>query len=230
MRRRSTRGSRRRGVLVMNFNLGREGYTPERGGSSTIRSSSGRRRCPACAARPSRRTPPLAGGFPAASFPKAPTPRPRSHLVQVNTVGLGYFQTIGIPIVRGRDFTRADIVESPKVVVINQTMAQQFWKGEEPLGKRFKFFGDNGLHHGRSASRATASTTAWPRSRCRSSISRSRRTTRRRATLHVRDGRRRRVAGGGGAPGGAAARSDAVALQRPHARGAGRPVARSRRR
>src|SRR4029453_17445999 len=63
-------------------------------------------------------------------------------LVQVNTVGTGYFQTIGIPIVRGRDFTRADTAMSPKVVVVNETMAKQFWKGEEPLGKRFKFFGD----------------------------------------------------------------------------------------
>jgi predicted permease len=60
----------------------------------------------------------------------------------VNTVSVGYFQSIGIPIVHGRDFTRGDLAESPKVVVVNQTMAQQFWKGEEPLGKRFKFFGD----------------------------------------------------------------------------------------
>ena len=43
---------------------------------------------------------------------------------------------------RGRDFTRGDTTAAPKVVVVNETMAQQFWKGEEPLGKRFKFFGD----------------------------------------------------------------------------------------
>src|SRR5678816_2367092 len=49
---------------------------------------------------------------------------------------------IGIPLVRGRDFTRGDTAEAPKVVIVNATMAQQFWKGEEPLGKRFKFFGD----------------------------------------------------------------------------------------
>ena len=60
----------------------------------------------------------------------------------MNTVGTGYFQTIGIPIVRGRDFTRGDTAEAPKVVVVNQTMAEQFWKGEEAIGKRFKFFGD----------------------------------------------------------------------------------------
>jgi predicted permease len=58
-------------------------------------------------------------------------------------VGPGYFDTIGIPIVKGRDFTRADLATNPKVVVINQTMAEQFWKGEDPIGKRFKFFGDD---------------------------------------------------------------------------------------
>jgi putative ABC transport system permease protein len=44
--------------------------------------------------------------------------------------------------VRGRDFARSDTAESQKVVIVNQTMASQFWKGEDPIGKRFKFFGD----------------------------------------------------------------------------------------
>jgi predicted permease len=87
--------------------------------------------------------PPLAGGFARSVFPEgADTTTKDRVLVQVNTVGVGYFQTIGIPIVRGRDFTRGDAPTSPKVVVINQTMAQQFWRNDEPLGKRFKFFGD----------------------------------------------------------------------------------------
>ena len=63
--------------------------------------------------------------------------------MQVNTVGTGYFQAIGIPLVKGRDFTRGDTADSQKVVIVNQTMAQQFWKGDDPIGKRFKFFGDN---------------------------------------------------------------------------------------
>jgi putative ABC transport system permease protein len=87
--------------------------------------------------------PPLAGGFLRSVFPEgADTTTKDRILVQVNTVSVGYFQTIGIPIVHGRDFTRGDTATSQKVVVINQTMAQQFWKGGEPLGKRFKFFGD----------------------------------------------------------------------------------------
>ena len=64
-------------------------------------------------------------------------------LVQVNSVSEGYFTAIGIPLLKGRDFTRADGPDAPKVVIINERMAQQFWPGEEPLGKRFKFFGQD---------------------------------------------------------------------------------------
>jgi predicted permease len=63
-------------------------------------------------------------------------------LVQVNPVGVGYFRTLGIPVERGRDFTLDDDDSAPDVVVINQTMAERFWKGEDAIGKRFKFFGD----------------------------------------------------------------------------------------
>jgi ABC-type antimicrobial peptide transport system permease subunit len=87
--------------------------------------------------------PPLAGGLARSVFPEgADTTTTGRILVQVNTVGEGYFRTIGIPLVRGRDFSRSDTAQSPKVVVVNETMAKQFWQGEEPLGKRFKFFGD----------------------------------------------------------------------------------------
>ena len=55
---------------------------------------------------------PLAGGISRSVFPEGADTTTRDRiLVQVNTVGLGYFQTIGIPIVRGRDFTRADTVD-----------------------------------------------------------------------------------------------------------------------
>ena len=52
---------------------------------------------------------PLAGGIARSVFPEGADTTTRDRiLVQVNTVGLGYFQTIGIPIVHGRDFTRSD--------------------------------------------------------------------------------------------------------------------------
>ena len=136
-------GFETRGVLVMNFNLLREGYTPERGQLFYEQIVEKAAALPAVQGAAIAQVAPLAGGFARSVFPEgADTTTTGRILVQVNTVGTGYFQTIGIPILRGRDFTRADTAMSPKVVVVNETMAKQFWKGEEPLGKRFKFFGD----------------------------------------------------------------------------------------
>ena len=136
-------GFETRGVLVMNFNLLREGYTAERGATfydQIVERAGG---LPGVQGAAIAQSPPLAGGFARSVFPEgADTTTTGRILVQVNTVGTGYFQTIGIPLVRGRDFTRADTAQAPKVVIVNQTMAEQFWKGEEAIGKRFKFFGD----------------------------------------------------------------------------------------
>jgi predicted permease len=54
-----------------------------------------------------------------------------------NMIGPGFFKTLGIPLVRGRDFGPIDLEDSPLVAVINETMAKQFFPGEDPLGKRF---------------------------------------------------------------------------------------------
>jgi putative ABC transport system permease protein len=55
-----------------------------------------------------------------------------------NTVGPNYFQTLGIPFLRGRDFTAEERAGSPKVVIINETMAHRFFANEEPLGRRVR--------------------------------------------------------------------------------------------
>jgi predicted permease len=64
-------------------------------------------------------------------------------LVQVNSVSPGYFETVEVPIVRGRAFVNTDAEGTLLVVVINQTMAERFWPGADAIGKRFKFFGDD---------------------------------------------------------------------------------------
>jgi putative ABC transport system permease protein len=48
----------------------------------------------------------------------------------------GYFQTMRIPVLKGRDFSEHDTVNTPLVVVINETMARKYWPNEDPLGKR----------------------------------------------------------------------------------------------
>jgi predicted permease len=48
----------------------------------------------------------------------------------------GYFATMGIPLVAGRDFTEQDIASRPRVVIINETMAHYFFGKKDPLGKK----------------------------------------------------------------------------------------------
>ncbi len=52
--------------------------------------------------------------------------------------GPGYFETMAIPLVAGRDFNERDTKEAPQVVVVNQQMAQRYWPDENPVGKRFR--------------------------------------------------------------------------------------------
>ncbi|HKS66905.1 MAG TPA: ABC transporter permease, partial [Candidatus Acidoferrales bacterium] len=54
----------------------------------------------------------------------------------------GYFHTMGIRLLQGRDISAADTAGAPPVVVINQTMARTFWPSRNPLGQRIAFTGD----------------------------------------------------------------------------------------
>ena len=55
-----------------------------------------------------------------------------------NTVGPNYFQTLGIPLLRGRDFTAEVQQGTPSVVIINETMAHSFFANQEPIGRRLR--------------------------------------------------------------------------------------------
>ena len=73
-------------------------------------------------------------GFPAAdSYPRA----------RWDVVGPAYFSTMGIRLVAGRDFTEQDNESSPRVVAINETMAQRLFPGAEPIGRRLVWGDDN---------------------------------------------------------------------------------------
>jgi putative ABC transport system permease protein len=50
-----------------------------------------------------------------------------------------YFRTMGIPLVRGRDFNNQDRGDTTTVVIVNEMMARKYWPGEDPVGKRLKF-------------------------------------------------------------------------------------------
>jgi putative ABC transport system permease protein len=63
-------------------------------------------------------------------------PPNESPLVEYRAVSSDYFQTAGIPLLRGRLFNKQEGDDKQPVVVINDAMAQQIWPGEDPIGKR----------------------------------------------------------------------------------------------
>ncbi|HEX8279927.1 MAG TPA: ABC transporter permease, partial [Chthoniobacterales bacterium] len=66
-----------------------------------------------------------------------PTPDQMPDVI-LRVVSPGYFTTMGIPLVQGRDFTEQDKAEAVRVVVITEKTARHFWPGENPIGKRLK--------------------------------------------------------------------------------------------
>jgi putative ABC transport system permease protein len=65
-------------------------------------------------------------------------PRPRADrtVAQLGSISPGYFQTLGIPLLRGRDVALTDTGAGAGVAVIDQTMAEAEWPGQDPIGKR----------------------------------------------------------------------------------------------
>jgi macrolide transport system ATP-binding/permease protein len=61
--------------------------------------------------------------------------------VDYNEVGPSYFATMGIPLVSGREFTRADNETAPLVAVVNEAMQAQYWRGQDPVGRRLQVKG-----------------------------------------------------------------------------------------
>jgi predicted permease len=60
---------------------------------------------------------------------------------RIRPVSAGYFATAGIRLVRGRDFDRRDAGGAPPVAVVNESFARKYFPGEDPLGRRFEFWG-----------------------------------------------------------------------------------------
>lgn len=66
-----------------------------------------------------------------------PAPPPGQELIVVTRIiSPGYFDTMTIPLLRGRQLTEQDIDSTPNAVVISETMARRFWPGEDAVGKR----------------------------------------------------------------------------------------------
>jgi len=68
-----------------------------------------------------------------------PPPAPgQVHLVDNRAVTPGYFSTMGIPLLGGRDVAWTDAPDGPPVIVISEIMAKRFWPGQDAIGKRIR--------------------------------------------------------------------------------------------
>jgi predicted permease len=67
--------------------------------------------------------------------PVAPSSRPAAGFVMAAP---GYFQTMGIPILKGRGFSESDDTDAPSVTVVSQAFARRYFPNEDPVGKRIK--------------------------------------------------------------------------------------------
>jgi predicted permease len=70
------------------------------------------------------------------SIPGVTFASPDDGVVQVNTVGPGYFETFAVPIVKGRGLTAADIQSAPQVAVVSESMSRHYFPGVDPVGRR----------------------------------------------------------------------------------------------
>jgi predicted permease len=55
-----------------------------------------------------------------------------------------YFETLDLPVLRGRAFHSTDTASAPRVAVVNEVLAERYWHGEDPIGKRFRVDGPSG--------------------------------------------------------------------------------------
>ena len=61
--------------------------------------------------------------------------------IEYNQVSPGYFTTLGIPLLSGREFARADDENAPLVAIVNRTMMTRYWGGQDPIGRRLQVNG-----------------------------------------------------------------------------------------
>src|SRR4029077_14112201 len=95
---------------------------------------------PGCRSESAVCGPPLTGREIILNFDieERPLPPANQALAQVNSIALNYFKTLGVPILRSRDFTPQDDTNAPPVAIVTEEFVRQFFPGENPIGKRIQ--------------------------------------------------------------------------------------------
>jgi len=135
-------------LFCFDFDITSRGYTPERARQFLRTVLEQARSTPGVASAALADSLPLNGGLLATTFPEGQGSGTdhRGTLVLQESVSPTYFDTLRIPLEQGRIFSEFDRRDSAPVAVVNRALAQQFWPGQNPIGKRFRFVSDNVLH------------------------------------------------------------------------------------
>jgi putative ABC transport system permease protein len=138
-------GFETKNLLSLNFDLGAQGYDVARGRDYHRRVLDEVGSLPGVRAAALSTMPLLGGGgFMRTVFPEGQEPSTGAvgQFVFTDAVSVSSLETQGVALLRGRGLTEMDREGAPRVVVVNEAMAERFWKGADALGRRFKFFGD----------------------------------------------------------------------------------------
>jgi macrolide transport system ATP-binding/permease protein len=137
-------GFESKNLLAMNFDLGALHYEEGRGQQFYRAAIEKVKNSPGVASVSIASNQPIGGGFERTVFPEGRDEASgyRGTLTTVDDITPGYFETLRIPILRGRAFSDVDRKETAVVAIASEAMVKQYWPNEDGLGKRFHFFGD----------------------------------------------------------------------------------------
>lgn len=124
-------------VLTMSLDLGRNGYNAARGRIFLREMVQRVSAIPGVEAASLGYIAPLTGnGMRITSVPEGMTPSEDKPInLNFNIVTPNYFRTLGVPLLRGRDFTEGDAENAPQVIVVNRTLVELYWPRSDGVGK-----------------------------------------------------------------------------------------------
>jgi len=137
-------GFESKNLLAMNFDLGALHYEEGRGQQFYRAAIEKVKNSPGVASVSIASNAPINGGFLRTVFPEGRDQASgyRGTLTLVDDVTPDYFETLRIPVTRGRSFNDGDRKETATVAIVSEAMAKQHWPNEDGIGKRFHFIGD----------------------------------------------------------------------------------------
>ena len=137
-------------LATMSFSLGARDYTPGQGQQFFQQVLDGVSALPGVSEATISSNGLFGGGFGRTVFREGEQPAPgetgkHGSMTLTNIVVPNYFHVLRIPLLKGRLFNNTDRQGSAPVAIVNQATAQHLWPGQDPIGKRFSFFGDPAL-------------------------------------------------------------------------------------